>query len=192
MTHHPSPTRAEVTDVANAILDGTDAVMLSGETSVGKYPFKTVRTMANIALQMESSDHAKYLPISEITALQGRYKSVVRAACSAALEGDRPLVVFTWSGNGAILASRCRPPNPIFAITPNPTVVDKLKLAWGVTAILVPQIESTEELFKAMERALLQQGHLNYGDEVVILGGTAPLRGASNLMKIEIVDGHFH
>ena len=99
------------------------------------------------------------------------------------------MVVFTWSGNSAILASRSRPPQPIFAVTPNATVVDKLRLVWGVHALQVPQIQSTDELIAAAEKALMNQGLLSQGDEVVILGGNAPLRGASNLMKIEIIDG---
>ena len=189
MTDHPFPTRAEVTDVSNAILDGSDAVMLSGETSVGKYPFKTIETMAAIAMETEASSYANNTSIADIEVLQGKYQSVVRAACYAAQEGDRPMVVFTWSGNAAILASRARPPQPIFAITPSATVVDKLRLAWGVHAIKVPHINSTDELIIASELALLNEGWLNEGDEVVILGGTAPIKGASNLMKIEIIDG---
>lgn len=189
MTEHPSPTRAEVTDVANAILDGTDAVMLSGETSVGKYPFRTIQTMAEIAIQTENSGYLKPMKISSLDSLQGKYQSVIRAACYTAQEGDRPLVVFTWSGNSAILASRSRPPQPIFAITPNATVLDKLRLAWGVHAIQVPRIASTDELIAVAETALMSQGLLKSGDEVVILGGNAPIKGASNLMKLEIIDG---
>lgn len=189
MTDHPFPTRAEVTDVANAILDGSDAVMLSGETSVGKYPFKAIKTMAEIARQTESSTYSTNIQIDQIEPLQGKYKSIVRAACYAAQEGDRSMVVFTWSGNAAILASRSRPPKPIFAITPSSRVVDKLSLAWGVYAIKLPHIRSTDELIIATEKALLEKGYLNSGDEVVILGGVAPLKGASNLMKIEVING---
>jgi pyruvate kinase len=189
MTHHPFPTRAEVTDVANAILDGTDAVMLSGETSVGKYPKRTVETMAEVAIQTEESGQGNYLPIEEIEPLQGRYQSVIRAACYVAQEATRPLVVFTWSGRTAILAAKTRPPRAIFAISPNSTVVDLLRLAWGVHALKVPQIKSTEQLIAATENALLDADLMDPGDEVVILGGNAPLRGASNLMKIEIVNG---
>ena len=125
MTEAPFPTRAEVTDVANAILDGSDAVMLSGETSVGKYPVKTVQTMAEIAIQTENTQSEHYLKIPEIIPLQGRYQSVIRAACYAAQEATRPLVVFTWSGRTAILASKTRPMQPIFAASPNQTVVDQ-------------------------------------------------------------------
>jgi len=189
MTHHPFPTRAEVTDVANAILDGSDAVMLSGETSVGEYPVKTVQTMAEIAIQTENTSSDHYLDIKEIIPLQGRYQSVIRAACYVAKEATRPLVVFTWSGRTAILASKTRPLQPIFAISPNQTVVDQMRMVWGVHAIKVPQIESTEELVIETQNALMAQGLLHRGDEVVILGGNAPLRGASNLMKIEIIDG---
>ena len=191
MTHHPFPTRAEVTDVANAILDGSDAVMLSGETSVGEYPVRTVRTMAEIAIQTESTDSEHYLDINEIIPLQGKYQSVIRAACYVAKEATRPLVVFTWSGRTAILAAKTRPQCPIFAVSPNQTVVDQMRLAWGVHAIKVPQIDSTEELVIETQLALLRNGLVQRGDEVVILGGNAPLKGASNLMKIEIIDGKY-
>ena len=188
MTHHPFPTRAEVTDVANAILDGSDAVMLSGETSIGLYPFRCIQTMSNIAYEIESSSHMRSTQITEMERLKGSYNTVVRAACYAAQEGDRPMVVFTWSGNAAIVASRSRPPKPIFAITPSRTVADKLRLVWGVFSVVVPHMESTEELINATEEALKKSGYLSSGDEVVILGGTAPIRGAANLMKIEIID----
>ena len=131
MTHHPFPTRAEVTDVANAILDGSDAVMLSGETSVGDYPVRTVHTMAEIALQTENTDSEHYLDIREIIPLQGKYQSVICAACYVAKEATRPLVVFTWSGRTATLAAKTRPKRPIFAVSPNQTVVDQMRLAWG-------------------------------------------------------------
>jgi pyruvate kinase len=98
------------------------------------------------------------------------------------------MVVFTWSGNAAIVASRARPPKPIFAITPSARVADKLRLVWGVHALVVPHIESTDELITATEEALKSAGFLESGDEVVILGGAAPIRGAANLMKIEIID----
>ncbi|MBM74211.1 MAG: pyruvate kinase [Proteobacteria bacterium] len=190
MTHNPFPTRAEVTDVANAILDGSDAVMLSGETSVGVNPALTVETMSQIAIETEQGAQASYLPIDQIEPLQGKYMSVVRAACYIARNGNRPLVVFTWSGRTAILAAKTRPKCPIFAISPNVQVVDQLRLAWGVHALLVPQIASTEEMIIAAEQALMESDLAKEGDEVLILGGNTPLRGASNLLKIEIVNGH--
>ena len=116
--------------------------------------------------------------------------SVVRAACYIARNGNRPLVVFTWSGRTAILAAKTRPKCPIFAISPNVQVVDQLRLAWGVHALLVPQIASTEEMIIAAEQALMESDLAKEGDEVLILGGNTPLRGASNLLKIEIVNGH--
>ena len=191
MTFAPFPTRAEVTDVANAILDGSDAVMLSGETSTGKYPIQTIKTMAEIAINTENTSSNHYLDISEIIPLQGKYQSVIRAACYVAKEATRPLVVFTWSGKTAILASKTRPLKPIFAVSPNQTVVDQMRMVWGVYAIKVPQIDSTEELVIAAQNALMERGLVQEGDEVVILGGSAPLKGASNLMKIEIIDGKY-
>lgn len=192
MTHHPFPTRAEVTDVANAIMDGTDAVMLSGETATGDYPSLTVETMGRIAMEAEKSDYIRSPSIESIAPLQGKYQSVIRAACYAAHQESRPLVVFTWSGRTAILASKTRPTCPIYAITPNDTVVDMLRLAYGVYAIKVPQIDSTDELIAVTEERLMENGLLQRGQEVIILGGNAPMRGASNLMKIEIIDGTSH
>ncbi|MGC6509223.1 MAG: pyruvate kinase [Myxococcota bacterium] len=192
MTHHPFPTRAEVTDVANAIMDGTDAVMLSGETATGDYPDITVQTMGRIAIQAENSQYTRGPTIEDIQPLQGKYQSVIRAACYAAQQDSRPLVVFTWSGRTAILASKTRPSQPILAITPNDTVVDMLRLVYGVIAIKVPQIESTDELIAFTEERLMAKGLVNRGDEVIILGGNTPMRGASNLMKIEIIDGTSH
>jgi pyruvate kinase len=144
MTDHPFPTRAEVTDVANAILDGSDAVMLSGETSIGQYPFRTIEMMSNIAYDIEMSAYMHSTQIEDMERLRGPYNAVVRAACYAAQEGDRPMVVFTWSGNAAIVASRSRPPKPIFAITPSRRVADKLRLVCESTLwlclILIPQM----------------------------------------------------
>ena len=173
-------------------MDGTDAVMLSGETATGDYPAITVQTMGKIAIQAENSKYTRGPSIEDIRPLQGKYQSVIRAACYAAQQDSRPLVVFTWSGRTAILASKTRPSQPILAITPNDTVVDMLRLVYGVIAIKVPQIESTDELIAFTEERLMAQGLVQKGDEVIILGGNTPMRGASNLMKIEIIDGTSH
>jgi len=189
MERNPRPTRAETTDVANAILDGTDAVMLSGETAAGDWPVRSVEVMDRIARQVEQSPFFTPPDLSTLPALSHRDRTVARAACSAVREHPRPLVVFTWSGNAAILASKSRPMTPLIALTPHAPVCDRLRLVWGVTALQVPEITSTDDLIAAGELALLRSGLIKLGDEIVVLAGQSPLRGASNLMKIEVVDG---
>ena len=190
MERNPRPTRAEATDVANAILDGTDAVMLSGETAAGDWPIRSVEVMDRIARQVEQSPFLVPPDLATLPALSARERTVARAACSAVREHPRPLVVFTWSGQAAILASKSRPRTPIFALTPYATVCDRLRMVWGVTALQVPEITSTDALIAAGEALLMEAGHLKRGDEVVVLAGQSPLRGVSNLMKIEIIDGY--
>jgi len=189
MERNPRPTRAETTDVANAILDGTDAVMLSGETSVGKFPIESVRVMRRIAAEVEGSRFAKPRDLSKVAALSGPGLAVARAACYAVQETGKPLVIFTWSGRTAILASKARLSVPIFALTPDAQVCDRLSLVRGVTAVKLPIFQNTDELIQAGERVLIDRGHLPEGTEVVVLAGNAPLRGATNLMKVEVLDG---
>jgi pyruvate kinase len=189
MERNPRPTRAETTDVANAILDGTDALMLSGETSVGLYPIEAVAVMDRIAREVENSRFQKPRDLDKVACMAGPAHSVARAACYAVQEGERPLVIFTWSGRTAILASKARLKVPIFALTPDQTVCDRLSLIRGVTAVKLPVFRNTDELIAAGEQVLIDQGHLPEGSEVVVLAGNAPLRGAANLMKIEVLDG---
>jgi len=189
MERNPRPTRAETTDVANAILDGTDAIMLSGETSVGEHPFEAVRVMDRIARDVEQSQFLKPRDLSKVHALAGPTHTVARCAAQAVQEGDRPLVVFTWSGRGAILASKGRMSAPIFALTPDSRVADMLALVWGITALPMPVFDNTDEMIAAGESALIDSGLLQVGSEVVVLAGNTPMRGATNLMKIETLDG---
>jgi pyruvate kinase len=186
MERSPRPTRAETTDVANAIIDGTDAIMLSGETASGKYPIKAVETMDRIAREVESSRWMR-LPLEEVSVLAGPSHTVVRSACYAVREISRALVVFTWSGATALYASKSRPPGPIFALTPNQTTYDRLALAWGVTPVLAPTVESTDELIALGEQILLDRDLIARGQEVVALAGNTPMRGATNTMKVYTV-----
>ena len=189
MERNPRPTRAETTDVANAILDGTDAVMLSGETSVGEYPFEAVAVMDRIARDVERSRFLRQRDVAAIDALSGPANTVARCACLAVEENDRPLVVFTWSGRSAVLASKARMRAPIFALTPDERVCDRLSLVWGITAVHLPVFETTDDMIAAGEKALLKQNLLARGTEVVVLAGNTPMRGATNLMKVEVLDG---
>ncbi len=187
MERNPRPTRAEATDVANAILDGTDAVMLSGETAAGLYPLRAVQVMDSIAREVERSPflyptHAPDLPLTA-----GPGALVGRAACEVASQGGRPLVVFTWSGASAITASKFRPRGPIFALAPNAATCDRLALAWGVTPLPVPVVSSTDELITIGEQVLLACGLLEPGQEVVVLAGSSPMKGATNTMRVHTV-----
>jgi pyruvate kinase len=186
MERNPRPTRAETTDVANAVLDGTDAIMLSGETASGRYPIKAVETMDRIAREVESSRWMRP-PMEEVSVLAGPAHTVVRSACYAVREIHRALVVFTWSGATALYASKSRPPGPIFALTPNQTTFDRLALAWGVIPVRAPTVASTDELIALGEQILLERGLVSRGQEVVALAGNTPMRGATNTMKVYTV-----
>jgi pyruvate kinase len=187
MERNPRPTRAEATDVANAILDGTDAVMLSGETSVGKHPVTAVRAMDAIAAQVEASKFLETTPITEMPPLAGAAGSACRAAAWALAETPRSLMVFTWSGATARYMSKLRPRGPIYAFSPNRTVVDKLALWWGIHPFLIPTVQTIEELIATGQRILLDEGLLSPGDPVVVLGGEGPKQGSTCFVKFHKV-----
>lgn len=188
MERSPRPTRAETTDVANAILDGTDAVMLSGETSIGRWPIEAVRTMDAIAREAESSRFFRSGRIEDLPPLDGPAGGASRAACWAILERPRPLVVFTWSGASARYVSRLRPRGPIFAFCPNPRVVTSLGMVWGVTPLpLPPDVTTVVGMLTAAEEVLLSRGLVCLGDELVVLGGNGPVKGSTNSVKFHVV-----
>jgi pyruvate kinase len=189
MIENPTPTRAEVSDVANAIYDGTDAVMLSAETSVGKYPVETVRFMARIAAEADSSirkrgyldpPHAPHPSTPEILA--------DAAHRSARDSGAAAIVVFTSRGSSARLVSRYRPPVKMYAITPHDTTARQLSVSFGVIALLAPDCSSTDEMLAQMDRVLIEGGLLKKGELVVFLAGSPVGRpGTTNLMKLHRV-----
>jgi pyruvate kinase len=187
MERNPRPTRAETTDVANAILDGTDAVMLSGETSVGKYPIEAVSTMDRIARSVESSRFFRSTPPEMLPDLPGPAGALCRAAGAFAGDGERPIVVCTWSGETARYISKLRPKVPIFALSPRQEVVDQLALAWGVTSMRIPAVKSTDDLVTAAERILVEAGHLTPGNEVVMISGLSSRPGSAHFMKVYVV-----
>lgn len=188
MIHNPRPTRAEATDVANAILDGTDAVMLSGETAVGNYPVRTVSTMARIARYTETM--RSHIPATwpEDTSLLDRFSvslAVARAACRTAKEVDaRYIVTFTGSGTTARLVSHFRPDQEILALSPSEEVCRRLALPWGVTPILFSQHESLETMIAEGIDILRTSGHIQPGDTAVMIAGTSLLPGATDVMKV--------
>lgn len=192
MIHNSRPTRAETTDVANAIIDGTDAVMLSGETAIGAFPVETVRMMSNIAIVAElSGRHNTHQPFA-INSNQADIPASISAAANAIVNSlnVQALVAFTQTGASAQLMSQKRPRVPILAITPHSTVCNKLNLVWGVVPVCTNQItDDIHVMSKLAHQALLNKKLAKPGDTVIIVGGL-PLeeRGPTNFVQIVKVD----
>ncbi|HKA01771.1 MAG TPA: pyruvate kinase [Candidatus Solibacter sp.] len=186
MIDHPTPTRAEVSDVANAIYDGTDAVMLSAETSIGKYPVEAVTFMGRIAAESEESIRRKgFLDPPKLPA-PSNPEILADAAHHAAREARAAaIVVFTSRGSSARLISRCRPPVPVYAITPHDTTARQLSISYGVIPMLAPDVSNTDEMMAQMDRILVERGILKKGELVVFVAGQPVGRpGSTNLMKL--------
>ncbi|MDP1828322.1 MAG: pyruvate kinase [Archangium sp.] len=183
MVHSPRPTRAEVSDVANAIYDGADAVMLSGETAAGKHPVETIRMMAKIVLEAERRNPFRAQPFQATSDIS---TGVAAAAVSAA---DRlqsaAIVAFTESGQTARLISELRPRSRIVALTPHAAMVRRMALYWGITGHVAPRLTSTDAMIQAVRRLCSQEGWAKPGQTVVIVAGT-PLSqpGNTNLMTV--------
>jgi pyruvate kinase len=189
MVERASPTRAEVSDVANAIYDGTDAVMLSAETAAGKYPVEAVKMMARIALESEAAVKSRgyQAPVHDAGATNAEV--LADAAYRAAQDsGAEAIVVFTSTGSSARLVSRYRPPVRIFAITPHESTARQLSINFGVTPVLAPQVSNTDEMLAQMDRVMIEGGYLSSGQLVVFLAGQPVGRpGTTNLMKMHRV-----
>ncbi|QLJ00947.1 pyruvate kinase [Streptomyces sp. NEAU-sy36] len=187
MVDNSRPTRAEASDVANAVLDGTDAVMLSGETSVGKYPVETVRTMAKIVTAAEEDMLAKGLPpLTERNKPRTQGGAVARAAAEMGdFLGAKFLVAFTQSGDTARRLSRYRPPIPLLAFTPDPATRSQLSLTWGAETFLGPHVDSTDAMVDQVDELLLKYGRCAKGDVVVITAGSPPgVSGSTNMVRV--------
>jgi pyruvate kinase len=186
MIEHPTPTRAEVSDVANAIYDGTDAVMLSAETSKGKYPVEAVRFMSRIADEAEASLKKKGYQDPPHSPAPKSAEILADAAYHAARESHAAaIVVFTSTGSSARLVSRYRPPVSIYAITPHDTTARQLCVSYGVTPVLAPDVSNTDEMLAQMDRVMVESGFLKQGELVVFLAGQPVGRaGTTNLMKL--------
>ncbi|MET8610802.1 MULTISPECIES: pyruvate kinase [Streptomyces] len=187
MVDNSRPTRAEASDVANAVLDGTDAVMLSGETSVGKYPVETVRTMAKIVTAAEEDMLAKGLPpLTERNKPRTQGGAVARAAAEMGdFLGAKFLVAFTQSGDTARRLSRYRSPIPLLAFTPEPATRSQLSLTWGAETFLGPHVDSTDAMVDQVDELLLKYGRCAKGDVVVITAGSPPgVSGSTNLVRV--------
>ena len=184
MVHATRPTRAEASDVANAVLDGADALMLSGETSVGDYPVLTVSTMATIIGTVEE-ETLRALP-EAISRPRTRSGALTRAAAEVGeFLGAKYLVAFTQSGDTARRLSRYRSPIPMLAFTPVSAVRSQLALTWGVETFLVPPVPDTDGMIRQVEQELTRLGRCQEGDTVVIVCGSPPgASGATNLLRV--------
>src|SRR4051812_25210660 len=189
MIANPAPTRAEASDVANAVLDGADAVMLSGETSVGEYPVHTVETMARIISAteqhaMERQGPGQVRPIDWDPHTKG---GVIAKAAEEVAErvGAKYVVAFTQSGDSARRMSRLRGPVPLLAFTPEASVRSQLALSWGVETFKTATVEHTDEMVRQVDEQLLQIGRVAEGELVVIIAGAPPgIPGSTNALRI--------
>jgi pyruvate kinase len=179
------PTRAEVSDVANAVLDGADALMLSGETSVGVHPTHAVETMATIITHLEE-EALDRLPELKDSPTGSTARALTRAAVDVANGiGASYLIAFTETGRSARLISRWRCSTPLLAFTPNPRVRSQLALSWGVETFLVPQVRHTDDMVVQVDKALLDIGRASAGERVVIVAGVPPgVPGTTNGMRV--------
>ncbi|MEV8125620.1 pyruvate kinase [Streptomyces sp. NPDC085944] len=187
MIDNARPTRAEASDVANAVIDGTDAVMLSGETSVGKHATDTVRTMARIVEAAEEDILAKGLPpLTERNKPRTQGGAVARAAAEIGdFLGAKFLVAFTQSGDTVRRLSRYRSPIPLLAFTPEPATRSQLSLTWGVETFLGPHADSTDAMVDQVDELLTRYGRCEKGDVVVITAGSPPgVSGTTNLVRV--------
>ncbi|MBB5435859.1 pyruvate kinase [Nocardiopsis composta] len=184
MISAPRPTRAETSDVANAVLDGADAVMLSGETSVGKYPVETVRTMDRIVVAAEQESLRASHILNRVPETTGG--AIARAAAEVgATVGAKALVAFTMSGETARRLARYRSPIPLIAFTTQTATKGRLSLQWGVDAYCVPWVDHTDEMVRQVETELLDMGIYQKGDKVVIVAGSPPgTPGSTNSLRV--------
>ena len=187
MIHNPRPTRAEISDVANAVYDGTSAIMLSGETAVGKYPVLTVQTMAKIAETAESDiDYASKFYTSEFK-IKNSVDAISHATCAMAIDIDaKAIVACSLSGMTARLVSRFRAPVPIIGLTTNDITWRKLALSWGVTPVICDKYSSIDVLFYIAKNTAAEVFSLVKGDKIVVTGGDITGKsGNTNLIKVE-------
>jgi pyruvate kinase len=207
MVHAPRPTRAETSDVANAILDGTDAVMLSAETAVGEYPLEAVQAMDRIAREMESQRQSRGASIDVVlgrrSAEQGALRhhqsspggpirtedAIAVAVCAAAEMLSAPLIVcFTSSGFTARKVATCRPTVPVFACTPEPETFRQLALVWGVTSALTEHTTNYDSMLAVARQQILERQLAQPGERVVVTAGVPfDMPGTTNLLKVEAV-----
>lgn len=184
MISAPRPTRAEASDVANAVLDGADALMLSGETSVGQYPVEAVQTMARIIVEAEREYLHAAPRLHRVPTTTGG--AIARIAAEVgAIVGAKALVAFTMTGETARRLARYRSPIQLLAFTPRPSTRSQLTLTWGVETFIVPPVRHTDDMVRQVENALLAVGRCKMGDSVVIVAGSPPgSPGKTNALRV--------
>ncbi|CAB4821635.1 MAG: pyruvate kinase [Actinobacteria bacterium] len=187
MITNSRPTRAEATDCANAVIDGADALMLSGETSIGEFPIEAVQTMARIIQKTEEGGLDRIRPIR--TAPRTKGGAITKAATEVgAIVDAEYLVAFTQSGDSARRMSRLRSPIPILAMTPEVGTYNRLSLSWGVESMLTPIVGATDEMVKLVDTVLIDSGRADIGDNVMIVAGSPPgIPGSTNAMRVHRV-----
>lgn len=190
MIRNPRPTRAEVTDVANAILDGSSAIMLSGETAAGKYPLEAVKTMYNIAVRTEESlDYNAILQSKFSIAELSTTNAISKATCTTAMDlGASAIITATSSGFTSKAISKFRPKAPIIAATTSKMVMRRLSIVWGVYPVLAPYSDSTDEVIELSIQAAVENNYVKEGDLVVITAGIpVGTSGSTNLIKVHTI-----
>ncbi len=190
MTKNPRPTRAEITDVANAIYDGTSAIMLSGETAAGLYPVEAVRTMAKIAVRTESDiDYKKRFAARKPEGYANVTGAISHATCTTAHDlKAAAIITVTKSGSTPRMISKYRPETPIIGCATTEKVCRHMNLSWGITPIRIDEMESTDDLFHHAVEKALEKGLVHYGDLVVITAGIPiGISGTTNMLKVQIV-----
>ena len=187
MISNSRPTRAEATDCANAVLDGADALMLSGETSVGAFAIEAVQTMARIIQKTEEGGLERIRPI--INAPRTKGGAITKAATEVgAIVGAKYLVAFTQSGDSARRMSRLRSAIPILALTPEVGTYNRLALTWGVEPVISEMVKHTDDMVKQVDALLIESGRVKKGENVMIVAGSPPgIPGSTNAMRVHIV-----
>ena len=184
MITNSTPTRAEATDCANAVLDGADALMLSGETSIGDFAIEAVQTMARIIQRTEEGGLERIRPLKHEPRTKGG--AITKAAVEVGtIVGAQFLVAFTQSGDSARRMSRLRSPIPILALTPDRGTYNRLALTWGVEPMITPVVSHTDEMVKQVDGLLLESKRITIGDNVIIVAGSPPgIPGSTNAMRV--------
>ena len=189
MIVNPRPTRAEISDVANAIYDGTSAIMLSGETAAGAYPVDALKTMSAIAERTEQENHSRFAPLAENTGKISVSDATAHAACLTAKDVNAAAIVtVSESGNTARLLSKYRPEQPIIACVMKEQVQRQLALSWGITPLMMPLAHSTDELIEMSTSLAKENGYLHNGELAVVTAGVpVGVSGTTNMIKIHMV-----
>jgi len=184
MIHNSTPTRAEATDCANAVLDGADALMLSGETSVGEFAIQAVQVMARIIVKTEEDMMDRIRPMRTLPKTKGG--AITKAAVEVGkIVEAKFLVAFTKSGDSARRMSRLRSPIPILALTPDTATFNQLALSWGIESMITPMVNHTDEMVKQVDSLLVESGRGLIGDNIMIVAGSPPgIPGSTNAMRV--------